>query len=308
MIRLEQIGGFGVFEKEQVALVNAVQDFLISNLRDPICLKDVADAVGYSPGHVSRVFKAVTGKSVFTVMRSLRLSEAALRLRDDELRVVDVAFDFMFGSHEGFTRAFSREFGMPPKQYALETPPIRLFIPYPVRERKQEKKGDKKMKNELRPVFVQVVERPERNVILKRGIAARDYMAYSEEVGCDVWGILCSIKEALQEPMGMWLPEGMIVKGTSEYVQGVEVPMDYEGIVPEGFDMVRMPACKMMVFQGPAYDDADFEEAIGAMWEMLDSYDPAIYGFEWADDGPRFQFEPQGYRGYIEGRAVRLLK
>jgi hypothetical protein len=31
----------------------------------------------------------------------------------------------------------------------------------------------------------------------------------------------------------------------------------------------------------------------------MDAYHPEIYGFCWADeDAPRFQMEPQGYRGY----------
>ena len=40
----------------------------------------------------------------------------------------------------------------------------------------------------------------------------------------------------------------------------------------------------------------------------MKNYQPELYGFRWADeDGPRFQLEPQGYRGYIEGRPVRPL-
>jgi AraC family transcriptional regulator len=61
-----------------------------------------------------------------------------------------------------------------------------------------------------------------------------------------------------------------------------------------------------MIFQGEPYDDAAFEEAIGSLWATIKNYNPEIYGFKWADeDGPRFQLEPQGYRGYIEGRPVR---
>jgi hypothetical protein len=84
------------------------------------------------------------------------------------------------------------------------------------------------------------------------------------------------------------------------------MPLDYAGSIPEGFDCIELPPCKMMIFQGQPYDDAIFEEAIGSLWETLKSYNPEIYGFKWADeDGPRFQLEPQGYRGYIEGRPVR---
>jgi len=45
------------------------------------------------------------------------------------------------------------------------------------------------------------------------------------------------------------------------------------------------------------------------MWEVMKTYNPELYGFRWADeDGPRFQLAPMGYRGYIEGRPVRLIQ
>ena len=96
--------------------------------------------------------------------------------------------------------------------------------------------------------------------------------------------------------------------GTSVYTQGVEVPMDYSGEIPSEFELIELPPCKMMVFQGQPYDDEKFQEAIGELWEVMKSYNPEIYGFKWADeDGPRFQLAPMGYRGYIEGRPVRQL-
>jgi len=163
-------------------------------------------------------------------------------------------------------------------------------------------------KSNTNTVFVQVIERPERKLILKRGIKAEDYFAYCEEVGCDIWGLLSSIKEALYEPVGMWLPDAFRTPGTSYYVQGVEVPKDYTGNVPEGLDIITLPPCKMMVFQGQPFKDEDFEEAITDLWEVMKTYNPQLYGFEWADDdAPRFQMEPQGYRGYIEARPVRLV-
>jgi hypothetical protein len=157
-------------------------------------------------------------------------------------------------------------------------------------------------------LFVQVVERPARKVILKRGIKATHYFEYCGEVGCDVWDVLSRVKEAMYEPIGMWLPRGMIKPGTSTYVQGVEVPADYSGEVPDGFEVMDLPPCKMMVFQGEPYDDCRFEEAIGELWEVMKRHRPEVYGFEWADeDAPRFQLAPMGYRGYIEARPVRQV-
>ena len=157
-------------------------------------------------------------------------------------------------------------------------------------------------------VFVQVIDRVERKAIVKFAHKATDYFTYCEEVGCEIWDVLASIKGALFEPIGMWMPKNLRKLGTGEYAQGVEVPADYAGEIPQGFDLISLPACKMMVFQGPAYDDEQFEQAITDIWELMKSYDPSLYGFTWADeDGPRFQLAPMGYRGYIEARPVRAL-
>ena len=39
----------------------------------------------------------------------------------------------------------------------------------------------------------------------------------------------------------------------------------------------------------------------------MDAYNPELYGFDWDNEiAPHFQMEPQGYRGYIEGKPVKL--
>ena len=103
---------------------------------------------------------------------------------------------------------------------------------------------------EVKNIFIQSVEKPARKVIIKRGKKARGYWEYCEEVGCDVWGLLTSIKSAIGEPVCLWLPGKYILPDTSEYVQGVEVPLDYAGGIPSGFDVIELPECRYMMFQG----------------------------------------------------------
>lgn len=296
---------------ERVEAVQRMQDYIEQNVHAPITLSELSRCAGYSPFHSARIFKELTGRTPFDYIRSLRLSRAALVLRDERVRVIDVALDFVFDSHEGFTRAFSREFGITPYKYSRNPTPVYLFMPTSIRGyHLRFSEGARTMAENpnVHTVFVQVIERPERKLILKRGIRARDYFEYCEEVGCDIWGLLCSVREALYEPIGMWLPASFRAPGTSYYAQGVEVPTDYAGVVPEGLEIVGLPACKMMVFQGQPYDDENFGEAISELWEVMKTYNPEIYGFQWADeDAPRFQLEPQGYRGYIEARPVRQI-
>lgn len=297
---------------EKINGVQRMQDYIEEHLNEKITLKMLARASGYSPWYCSRIFKELTGKTPFEYIRLIRLSKAAEKLRDKNTKVIDVAFDFVFDSHEGFTRAFSRQFGISPHRYKKIVPPVKLFMPERIRDYYLKKqKGEDRMAKDsnANTVFVQVVDRPARKLILKRGIKATHYFEYCEEVGCDVWDILSGIKEALYEPIGMWLPESLIKPGTSAYAQGVEVPADYAGPVPEGFDVIELKPCKMMVFQSQPFDDDKFEDAIDEIWEVMKNYDPKLYGFEWADeDAPRFQLEPQGYRGYIEARSVRQME
>lgn len=303
---------------DKVEAVGKMQEYIRSHISDPITLHDLAQSCGFSPWHASRIFKELIGKTPFEYIRAFRLSQAALKLRDEDVKVIDVAFDFVFDTHEGFTRAFSRQFGINPSDYKTHTPPVQLFIPYQIKDacryklkKEMEMNNGSSVKRDSKPVqtvFVQVVERPARKMILKRGVKATDYFEYCNEVGCDVWGMLISVKEALNEPVGVWLPSNMIKKGTSPYAQGVEVPVDYSGKVPDGFDIIDLKPCHMMIFQGPPFNDEEFEDAICCLWEIIKSYNPELYGFTWAEqDAPRFQLAPQGYRGYIEGRPVKQL-
>lgn len=296
---------------EIVNAVQRMQDYIEDHIVEEITLNDLSKSAGYSQWHSARIFKKLLNKSPFEYIRALRLSKAALVLRDEHPRVVDVAFDFVFSSHEGFTKAFSKQFGIAPRKYIENTPPIGLFIPDSIHDYYlMLNKGANVMeeKKEKNTIFVQVVERPRRKVLLKRGVKATEYFAYCEEVGCDVWGMLSSVKEALYEPIGMWLPNHLIKEGTSKYVQGVEVPLDYDKPIPEGYDLIELPPCKMMVFQGEPYDDEKFMNEISSVWKSIENYNPELYGFEWAEDeAPRFQLAPMGYRGYIEARPVKQI-
>lgn len=88
-------------------------------------------------------------------------------------------------------------------------------------------------------------------------------------------------------------------------MQGVEVAPDYNGVVPEGFDVIELPACKYLRFQGEKFREEDFCEAIEEVWEAQKRFDPTTIGYSWDKDNPRIQLEPRGERGYIEFVAIK---
>jgi len=284
-----------------------MQAYMQEHLQDPITASDIAKAVGYSPYHASRLFKEAFGLSPFEYLRRERLLHAAQSLRQRKSKVLTVALDFVFGSHEGFTRAFANAFGISPKKYANHPRPVGWTVPLCYLDRQKTKSEGFTMKENTAVVFVQIVERPARKLILRRSKNAEEYFAYCEEVGCGTsdmsapWDILCGIKEALYEPVGLWLPDNMRPTGTGIYAHGVEVAADYSGAIPEGFDIIELPSCKMMVFQGAPYNDDDYQEAVGSTMAHIETFNPEVYGYQYANTlVPRMQLAPTGWRGYIE--------
>lgn len=289
---------------EQTRAVQRIQDYIEANLNHDITMADLARVSLFSPWHAYRLFKTYTGLTPVEYLRRMRLSQSAMRLKNENCRVIDVAFDLGFGSVDGYQRAFNKEFGCNPKEYAKQPVPIKLFIPYGVKF-KELRKDSIDMK-QAQSVFVQVIKKPERKAIIKRGLNAEDYFSYCEEVGCDIWGLLTSMDSLSGEPVCLWLPQKYRLPNTSVYVQGVEVSPDYAGKIPDGMDEILLPASDYLSFQGEPFNEEDYCEAIIGVQEAMNRYDPTLIGYTWDDENPRIQLEPRGERGYVELRAVKV--
>ncbi|WP_312501164.1 helix-turn-helix transcriptional regulator [Lacrimispora sp.] len=283
--------------EEKIEAVQRMQDYIAEHLSENITLTALSSVSYYSPWYSYRLFLQHTNMTPADYVRRLRLSKSAIKLRDESCKIIDAALELGFGSVDGYQRAFFREFGCNPKEYAKSPVPLYLFTPYGVKYRALRK--EKQMET-VKSVFVQVIEKPERKVLIKRGVKAADYFAYCEEVGCDVWGLLQSIKSISGEPVCMWLPAKLIAPGTSEYVQGVEVPVTYDGVVPDGFDVIVLPAVKYLMFKGEPFAEEDYCKAIEDVQTAISKYDPAVIDAQWDSSNPRIQLEPIGIRGYIE--------
>ena len=281
--------------------VRIMQTYIKEHLSEDITINNLAKEVSFSASYVRRLFEKHLGMTPAVYIRRLKLSESALKLRDEKCQILDIAMEMGFGSVDGYQRAFRKEFGCNPKEYSSSPVPIWLFTPYPIEI--EERKVS--IMSETRTVFIQVIEKPARKVIIKRGIKATEYWSYCEEVGCDVWGLLKSIKSISGEPVCLWLPKHLRNPQSNEYVQGVEVEADYDGDIPEGFEIIGLPASTYLLFRGEAFEEENYAEAIGEIWKAEEKYDPAFIGYEWDDKNPRIQLEPIGERGYIELVPVR---
>jgi len=92
-------------------------DYIETKLDQDVALSDVAKVAGVSQWHFQRLFKALTGETLKTYIRSRRLAASLERLLSTELRVLDIAMLAGFESQEAFARAFKQAFGLTPQQY-----------------------------------------------------------------------------------------------------------------------------------------------------------------------------------------------
>lgn len=104
--------------------------FIERHLRDDITIADAAESVYYSLFHFSRVFNKAVHHTPYDYIMRRRLSEAGKELFQPGKKIIDIAFDFQFNSHETFTRAFKRMFGMKPTEWRKQkSHDPRLFMP-----------------------------------------------------------------------------------------------------------------------------------------------------------------------------------
>ena len=148
------------------------------------------------------------------------------------------------------------------------------------------------MNGTSRTVTVTVIEKPFCKLILKRGIKSTDYWSYCAEIGCDKWEILETIPQALGKTVFLGLPPHLVKEGTSNVACGLEVPADFDSKIPDGFEIIDLPAHLMMWFQGAPYDDESwFGESHSEMYRTIGNYKPELYGYEFAlDSAPRFEY------------------
>lgn len=98
-------------------LMRRTKEFLFENHRRALTLDDVARHLRLSPEHVSRVFRQMTGMTVFDYLRFVRVDMAQQLLADSSRPVADVARAVGFSTPTLFGRAFKRETRLTPQVY-----------------------------------------------------------------------------------------------------------------------------------------------------------------------------------------------
>ena len=91
--------------------------YISDNFREDISLTSLAKHFGYNPSYLSRSFHDTFGISFGKYLTLTRLREAVMLMRKGDRSITECALESGFSSMRSFYRAFSDEFGCPPKEY-----------------------------------------------------------------------------------------------------------------------------------------------------------------------------------------------
>ncbi|WP_241474935.1 AraC family transcriptional regulator [Priestia flexa] len=112
--------------------MNKALGYIEENLTNDIDFKEVAKLALCSEYHFKRMFSFLAGITLAEYIRRRRLTLAAFELKNNNMKVIDVAIKYGYNSPDSFTRAFQNLHGLTPSEakkngYSLKAYPKMTF-------------------------------------------------------------------------------------------------------------------------------------------------------------------------------------
>ena len=107
---------------EYEAMLQSVLDCIDKRITENIRVDELARAANYSTYHFCRLFMVLTGTPVMNYVTRRKL-EYALHDLSRGRKIIDVAMDYGFETHSGFSKTFKKCFGFPPSMCHLRITP-----------------------------------------------------------------------------------------------------------------------------------------------------------------------------------------
>ena len=88
--------------------IQAMINWIDENIDKNPTLLDMSKQIGYSPYYCSSQFHQIVGMTIREYVSQQKLYYAALDIRDTDKRIIDVAIQYGYSSHEALTTEIGR--------------------------------------------------------------------------------------------------------------------------------------------------------------------------------------------------------
>ncbi len=310
--------------QKQIQIIVDEIDKCIKNYKgEDLTLRVLSHSLGYSEFYTTRKFKEISGMQFRDYLRHRKLAFALKEVRDSEKSLLNIAFDYGFSSHEAFTRAFKRTYGITPSEYRKNSKPVVLRTKINPFDRYFLGLGEIGMMKSVDDIKIYFVTIPKHKFLHIKNYESNGYWDFWEKQSlipgqdCEtICGLLDSIKGKLDDDGGIECnsgsgqimayindPNGRLcdwgIPRTECY--GVRLPFDYKGEIPPQMLMIDVPGAEYIVFEHGAFD---YEQENHSVEEKIEE---AMATFDFASTGYCFDTSP-GRIIYLYHNPERFFK
>ena len=105
------------YKRNVVSIMQYVED----HINQKITLAMIAEAIGLSEIHTSRIFKKETGKNLITYINEMKMKKAEILLKEERYKIKDIGHMVGIDDQLYFNKVFKKFYGYSPREYRKMT-------------------------------------------------------------------------------------------------------------------------------------------------------------------------------------------
>ena len=254
------------WQRQIQTVVDEIDRGIREHRNEELTLQTLSSGLGYSEFHMTRKFREISGMQFKEYLRNRKLAFALKEIRDTDRRVLDIALDYGFSTHEAFTRAFQSVYGMSPSEYRRNPKPLVLRTKITPFDRYFLGLGEIGMVRSAEGVKVYFITIPAHKFLHIRNYDSNGYWDFWQRQNCvpgqdyeTICGLLDSVKGKLDDVGGSEPncaggqimayindPAGRLCDWGIPHIEcwGARLPADYRGELPPQMQLLEVPEAK----------------------------------------------------------------
>jgi AraC family transcriptional regulator len=110
-------------------MINKVQDYIEIHLYEELTVELLANIASFSSFHFQRIYRQITGESLYSYIKRLRLEKAAFLLAANSNKTIqNIALSLGYSNQSSFAKAFKNKFGINASNFRTLSEKDRMII------------------------------------------------------------------------------------------------------------------------------------------------------------------------------------